>query len=225
MPNSRPNNRGERQDAVALGRQPVESPADCLTNALRQVRAPERGRRGVEATLGHEQAHHFADEKRIAFGLSMDGCSKRRCGCTGGQLDIPPDVLLAEAAECHAAGHGFAHQLAEDLKERVLPGDLDVAIGGDDHDVHGAELAGQELEQQQRRHVGGVQVIQDEQQRLVPAGIAQERGDAVEQAKPRLVGLDRRARRNGRLVAADLRHDLADVCGAGAHHRQNVRRR
>ena len=60
-----------------------------------------------------------------------------------------------------------ARELSERGGQRVATTDFNIPVGADDEESCPAELAGDELQQQQRGHVCPVQVVQHEQQRLV----------------------------------------------------------
>jgi hypothetical protein len=87
--------------------------------------------------------------------------------------------------------HRLADELTEHLEQRMFAAYLHVSIRRDDHDGHVAELSGEKLQQEQRRRIGSVEIIDDEEKWLAPSGVAQESRNAVEQAEPRLIGVDR----------------------------------
>ena len=66
-----------------------------------------------------------------------------------------------------------------------------------------------------------MQVVEHQHQRLLPRGVDEERGQRVEQADARAVGVERRRRRRGRQELGDLREHLRHVRRAapelGAH--------
>jgi hypothetical protein len=59
-----------------------------------------------------------------------------------------------------------------------------VTIGCDDQQTRGAEFAGHKPQEQQRCRIGGVQVVQDDQQRLGCRRTPQQPGDRIEEPKP-----------------------------------------
>ena len=63
---------------------------------------------------------------------------------------------------------GLARDLGQHRGELLARDRIDVAVGGQDHQPHGAELAGEELQEQQRRLVGGVHVVERQQDRAAP---------------------------------------------------------
>ena len=91
-----------------------------------------------------------------------------------------------------------------------------VAVGADDQDPAVGELAGHELQQQQRGLVGGVQVVEHEHERLRRRGALQERGERVEEPEARALGLDGGDGRQVGQDRAQLGQQLRDVDRAGA---------
>ncbi len=115
-------------------------------------------------------------------------------------------------------------QLAQHPGQRVVAAELDVAVGADDQQARGADLAGHVLEQQQRGLVGPVQVVEEQDHRAVARGRDQEARDRVEQPEARLLALGGPGRLDVEALG-DLGHELGDLGGAGAHlprHRHRV---
>ena len=80
-----------------------------------------------------------------------------------------------------------------------------------------------EFQQQERRLIGPVEVVEHENQRPRVAGVAQEGRDAVEEAKARLLRWQHRASPEIGEAIADLRDHLSDVGRTGAHGRHQRR--
>ncbi len=165
--------------------------------------------------------HYFVHEEGIALRLAVDrldqgggGPSPRR------QLDEARHVGLGEAAQQHALAELAACQLGQRLLERVLAPELHVAVGPEQEQTRGAELSGQELQEQQRGLVRPVQVVDHEGQRLHPGGVRQEGGDAVEEPEARLLGLELGGLGKPRQPLAHLGDHLGDVGRARPHLRQ-----
>src|SRR5262249_11546208 len=70
---------------------------------------------------------------------------------------------------------------------------LDVAIGGDDGDARAGDLAGGEGEEEQRARIGGVEVVEEDEERPLLAACLEETADAVEEVKAIGIGAERRA--------------------------------
>ena len=95
-----------------------------------------------------------------------------------------------------------------------------------------AELAREELQEQERRRVGGVQVVEHEHERPARGRVPQELGGRVEQAEARALGLERRrlrqvgeAARAARAGSARARAAPAPSCERSAAGSALSRRR
>jgi hypothetical protein len=93
---------------------------------------------------------------------------------------------------------------------------LDVAVRAHHEKVGVRHLAGEESQQEQRGLVGPVEIVEDEHQRPGLGAALQERRDRIEQAKARLLGVDRR--RSGEVGKAivNLGNDLRHIRHGGA---------
>ena len=98
----------------------------------------------------------------------------------------------------------------------MLSGDrVDVAQSTEQEYAARGELAGDELQQKERRRVGGVEIVQHEQDRPARGSRAQKLRDSVEQPKARSLRIKRRRLGDAaRKELAQLRKDLRDVRGA-----------
>jgi hypothetical protein len=135
----------------------------------------------------------------------------------GRHLDVARHVVAPESAEEVAARHRLARETAERLEQRMLARHLDVAVGADHEQAGRAHLASEELEEKERRLVRPVHVVEHEDERLADRRGLEEGGDAVEEPEARLLGLERRRRRQVGQSLAHVGHDLRDVGGARAH--------
>ena len=136
----------------------------------------------IETPLGREQADGLADEQRVAVRRTPHGGGDApgRRGARRG-ADHLRDRVGFEPAEPDQADRGFAGELGDRRRQRVSWRQLDVAVGADDEEVHLADLAGEELEQQDRRRVGRLQVVEDDHNRALAGGIAEECRGGIEQ--------------------------------------------
>ena len=218
-PELAPEHRGNGQHPVALRREAPEAAPEDLADPLRHAGLPVGPRVGaLETALGDEQLHDLPQEEGVAFGLRVDHRDERPGGGhTGGHLDVPADVLLAEPVQRDAAGDRLPRQVPERLEERMLPPKLEVAVRPDHEEAGGLHRARQELEQQQRRRVRRMQVVEDEHEGLAAGGVLEEGRDAVEEAEAGLLGVERRWRWQVRQALAHLGDDLRDVRRPGAH--------
>jgi hypothetical protein len=107
----------------------------------------------------------------------------------------------------------------------LITAHVDVAIGGDHQQARPlvAELAGEKPQQVQRRRVGTVQIVEQDDDRLRHAAALEKSADAVEQPKARLLGGDCRGRRR-RDPLAQFGDQGGDVASAGAELGGHARR-
>ena len=208
---------GEPQHLVGGLREAIEPPADHLAHALRDRDLPPRLVL-AEATLGRHQPHDLADEERVAPRLlaDRDGELGGRAIDAGGELDVAGDSVGVEAVQCDSTRGVDLGELAERCGKRVVAAELDVAVGADDQQAGVGEPAGEEAQQQQRRLVGPVQIVEHDDQRAGARGAAEELGDGVEDPEARLLGIHRRELADVAEALADLGHDPRHVRGAGA---------
>ena len=161
----------------------------------------------METPVGGEQSHHLVHEEGIALGLAVDRRDQaRRRRDVRALLQEASDVGLGQAAQHDALTGLQASELGQSLGQGVAAAQLDVAIGRDHEQPRRPELAGEELEQQERRLVRPVQIVEHQDQGRAPRGVAQEADHRVEEAKARLLRIE--ARRLGQ-VGEDL-PDLGD---------------
>ena len=170
---------------------------------------------GRAVTVRSEKVKDFGDEQRIAFGCRVDrvdGIAFRRVGrCL---LENLGDVFACQTGQRHAPA--LACDRGEDFVDCRTVRLIDGPRGADDEHRQAAQLAREELQQQERGLVAGMQIFEDEHERLVLGGVAQEGRRRVEELEAGLVGLDRRGRSIRVQAGTDLGNDLGDVGGTGA---------
>jgi hypothetical protein len=179
---------GGRPQQLQAGRaQPGQAPPDRLPD-------PERdpGRRA-----GGQQPGHLLDEERVAAGAPLHVGHERRVGRAAEQpADQQGHLVVAERAKRRDRGGGG--QVGQQGAGLLAGGLVELAPGGQDQGPGGGQAAGQEGEQLQRRRVGPLEVVEDHDQRPLPGGGQQHRGELVEQPDPggrvRLAGLRERDR-------------------------------
>src|SRR5215468_4735138 len=110
-----------------------------------------------------------------------------------------------------------ADQPAKRVGQGVAPGNLAIAVGADEQQVGGLDLSGDKLQQEQRRPVGPVQIVEDHHDGLALRGRLQKRRDGVEEAKSGLVRFERRRGAQVWKSALEFGNDLSYVGSAGAH--------
>ena len=124
--------------------------------------------------------------------------ARRRMPATSAGSGSPPRMAATSRAVSASAsgrtGHDGASrdEAGEQGDERVALGLLEVAPGAEDQHPGGREPAGQEVQELERRGVGPLQVLQDDDQRPLAGGRQQDGGELVEQPE---------AGRRGQLVA------------------------
>ena len=125
----------------------------------------------------------FPDEERVAVRLLPDRVDellargRGRCG-----TDVLPHRRAVEPTERQRSGDRIAFQRGERHGKLVALTEIDVPNCGDrHHHWHITELRRKELQKQDGRDVGILQVVQDEQERLAGGKLAEERDDRVEQ--------------------------------------------
>ena len=121
------------------------------------------------------------------------------------------DVGLVEPGEQQRPRDRLARQRGEGRPQRVGRGRIDVAARADDHDPALGELAGHELQEQQRRLVRRVQVVEHQHERLRDRDALQERGQGIEQPEARSLGFGPGGRRQVGDDVAQLRQQLGEV--------------
>jgi hypothetical protein len=192
---------GGRRDQLGAGRgQPGQAPLDHLAD-------PERdpGRPGGVA-LGGQQPGHLLDEERVAAGPPPDGGDQPGVGLAAEHAGHHArHLLLGERPQGDDGAPGG--EAGEQGHERVAGGLVEVAPGAQHQHGRGRESPGQEVEQLERRRIGPLEVVQDDQQRSFPGPGHQHGGELVEQPEPgrrgQLVSPARRVGRAGRGVGQE----------------------
>ena len=181
---------GQIEDVARAGREPAEPLADHLADGGRDAERPRRIRREpLELRFTREQADDLADEERVAAGVAqhrLDGGGRRvdpgRCGHEA------REGLVSEAAQHEPLGVRMPRDRGQRGVQRVVGDDVEVAIGRDDDDGGAPEMRRQELEQEERRPIDPVDILEGDEDR-VPARPADQRPRRrVEQPEPPLVG-------------------------------------
>src|SRR4030095_11982373 len=103
---------------------------------------------------------------------------------------------------------------AETLDESRAGFDREWPVGAHQQEAHATELSRQEREELERRLIGPVQVVDDDDQRGALRGPSQERGARVEQPEAPLVRLDRRQRFQLGHMFPQRRHEPGDLLTA-----------
>ena len=188
--------------------------SDALRN--RDVEGREVGLIG-EPSFRRQEANGLADEQRVAFGGSPDRRDDRVPGRkTGRGTEVLADRIRGQASQLEHASNRLAGELGDRRRQWVLWRQLDVAVGSDHHHRHVAELARQEAQEQDRRGIGRLQVVEDDEHRPPEGHVPQQRCRRVEELETRGLGGDvGRWRQVGEHVP-QLRQDVGHVDGPGS---------
>ena len=162
-----------------------------------------------ELALGGEQPGDLAGEE----GVSLRGRVQRADQLGGAAAPICSSTIRPTCSSAIPPSATCRPLIAERPEEL-----LDLRAGahgrllvGDDHTT-GDSLSDRdhEVEQRERLAVGGVEVVEHDEQRIARADVAQERADRVEQGEARLLRAQRAERLDAGHPLAQLGHDLGD---------------
>ena len=157
----------------------------------------------LDPALRGQQLNRLRDEQGIPLCLGVDRIGHSRPGPRAGRkLDVLGHVGGAQPGERQLARVGLPHQLGHRRGERVAGRRVDIAIRGHDEQAAVVQPAGDKLQQEERRLVGGMQVVEHDDERAVLRSASEEPAHGLEHLKAR-------ARlRQGRRVA-ELGEELA----------------
>jgi hypothetical protein len=149
---------GNGKDAAGAVVEWCETAADQGLDVVGHVQLDRSASSAVEPAGGGEDAAHLVDEERVAVGGLMHRAHDSGLGLdTEGPIGILADLALVEAAEVNPLG--TACQIGQKRgAARVEIGPRRV-VGRDQEDPRRPQLAGNEGEEQQRRRIGDVQVV------------------------------------------------------------------
>ena len=228
----RADHRADREGLVHRVGQPGEPPADDLAHALGDAEVGDRARGGPapvvvlhdRAGLG-EVAQHLTDEERVALGLGVQRRGEIPAALgelvTGDVRHEAGDLVLVEALEVEAVDAGLAPEVAEHVRERMAAVEVGVAVRAEEEHAHRRRRPEQVTEQDERRLVGPVQVVEHEHHGRRGRDLGEQVGDRVEQ--PEALGLGVGHHRLGeagdatREVGDDAHELAAERADLGAH--------
>ena len=174
-PDPRPAHRRHRDQFRARGGQPGQPPLQRVPHGHR------RRRRGAEPG-------ELPDEERVAAGTPVQPRRQLRVGRLPG--DRGDDRRHAGRVEPGQRQHGAA------VGRR--PRQLGVPVGAEQQHPGVPQVGGGELDQPQRRLVGPLQVVDDQDQRAARGQPGERRHDRLGQPEPRISRRHRRGRRRCR---------------------------
>ena len=203
-----------RQRRAASLAERLEPPAYGLADAQRNAELLVHHRRGLEVPTRLQQAHHLLEEERIPARRAMHRRHERPRldGAAGAGLDEARDVGLGQPPQRQVLAG--PREPSEETAHRRRSMHLPVAMGGEDQCGALLQLAREILQQEERRLVRGVEIVQDHEQRTLRGQRGQHRLHRVEEHD---AGLLRRLERQVRRPAAggesgrQLRNELAQV--------------
>ena len=172
---------------------------------------------GGQASL-HQQPYDLGHEKGVAFSVAVDGLDQFRRRLSA--ADVPnqlADVFALESSKFFPMIGVAAGQLGQGIGQRVGASHLSIPVGPDDQDLAIWQLAGQVFQQQQRRLVCPMQIIQHQHQWLGLGKAREKIRNRVKQSEARLFRLKGRRRLKAGQFVTYLGNDLADVGCSGAH--------
>src|SRR5262249_4474389 len=121
------------------------------------------------------------------------------------------NLLASQPAKLHPAAR--APKALDEPGPRL---DLERPIGRQQQQAHPAQLASEKRQELERRRVGPVQIVEDDDEWRAFRGAAQERGERVEQAEAPLVGVGGRGNPEIRRAFPQRWHQSRDLRGACA---------
>ena len=151
---------GQAQQLARGVREPGGAAADGVADAVGQR---QTGRRAVQRALALEQRDELAGEERVALGRRVQQLDELAAGVgRGARGEERGERLLVESAQGHAPPTG---QQLPGQRPRLPRPQLRVADGGDDEHPVADHGAAEEPQRQQRRAVGPLQVVEDDDHR------------------------------------------------------------
>ena len=117
------------------------------------------------AFLCHQVDDLAQEEGLPSVSSKMRSSTSLRGSTLARALMYAADLVARQAAQHDAVEAGLAVERRQRLRQRALARDVGVAVGADDQHAHARELAGDVLQQMQRRLVGPVQVVERDDER------------------------------------------------------------
>ncbi len=178
----RPGDGGELERVAGRGLEPRQALGHDLPHALGRGHLVERAQDADPAVLdGHrpgldQHPPQLAEQERVAARERADGLGQRRRRGSGGPGHEGRDLVLAEAGEPQAHDVLGAPQVGQGVGELGRDVGVGVPERGRHEHAHVGRGAGQVAQQEQRRPVGPVAVLEHQEQRLAAAGGGQQLG-------------------------------------------------
>jgi hypothetical protein len=208
------------EHSPAVGAQAVEPAADDEADPLGHIELAD-GERGPEAAGLVEQAafldeelEHLLDEEGVALRLAVDDLHQRRRGAlTAHGLQHLGRFRHWHAPERDPPAVAPAEEILEGPGQGAADVRLAVAVRPHHEDRGLGQALSQVLNQQQRRLVGPLQVVENEQDGTVGRRPQQDVPDPVEEHPPLLFGGQLERRRDVRTQSTETGNELGDLGG------------
>ncbi len=218
-----PDDRSGFENVARILVQGLDHAPDEFDDAARD-RQPDGHRRRIacEVTFARHLPKDLAQEERIAFRHFVQAADQLPVGRDSPSgLDELVDGVLFETGQ--RKGDALSLGLREQRGVLVRLFHLQRAIGADCAGRHVSDVTRKRNQHQQGRRVGGVQVVQHDQQRLSLRSVHEERDQGVEQPESRLLRLAQQSARQFRDAdpLPQFRRDLRNLRGARSHPVRN----
>ena len=186
-PEFRSNNSGVGQHLAHIRAQVADPPRNHRPDARWDGQAQAGQVADVtESTLRLQESDRLADEQRISVRLAPHCGGRQAIGSdVGRRAHVFADGVRVEPAEHHQPGRPLARHLRDGQSQWVIGRQFQISIGPKDQHGHLAELGGDESQEQDRRCIGGVKVVEDDERRLRGRDVVHERRRGVKQLEPR----------------------------------------
>jgi hypothetical protein len=171
--------RRDRQHPPNRPRQRDDALADRRSELFRNRQAHRATLAPASRLLRHPQADHFGEEQGISLCGRVHGIHRRaRNGPRRGPVDVACDRSSAQPAQRDRSS--LADDVRQDLTHQRIARRVDVAIGADDEERQRAQVARDKAQEQQRRLIRRMQIVEKEHKRLIRGGGAQELRSGVQ---------------------------------------------
>ncbi len=217
----------QTQDAVGLRREPGEPAPDHVPNPFGDAQV-FNGKRddppavaAVDATGLCQVANDLDHEEGVALGLLVDGGGEE-----GGRflvevvarrlLDEGQHPGLVEAREGQAFESGQPAKVGQCPAEGMVPADLGVPVGADDQQTHGFGGTGHVAEQQERGLGRPLEVVEDEQDGMLPGSGGEPARHPVEEPVALRLGIGAERRWKSGDPVRQLRHQAGQLAWVSA---------
>ncbi len=208
--------RQQSQHAAAFGRPAGEAGRD-------EVGERPGERRALELAARRDQL--LDDERRPRRALGHQDDDRGRRTLPVDPLDQPGDLATREGREVHPDGRPQARlDDREVLAQRMLPGEPVGLVGQDERDPLVARDAGHERRERAGRRVGGVQVLEHEDDRPLGGDPAQPAEQGLQGARLAALGVGEVAGARARPRARHARPCPAGPAGSGGRRGPAARR-